>query len=715
MKKITLLILSFVVAAVYFSVFNYSSYADEISSIAPALISNLKVSVEDYGHGNRRISSFGRATISWNTQDAIRSYIEYGEGHSMANPEIRWAFAFADVKTHTDAFGISMDKEYFFRIVTKDVTGVEKKSGIYGLITGSPPPLSFAFDSPESKVACTSDEWSCGDWKQCLLDGTQSRNCVITFDCPFENNIPDTIYTLPKPLTSRSCTPSCIKDSWQCDSWNQCSIEGKQSRECKIVFDCPNVDTVKPDTSQSCTPLCAEDTWRCDDWNKCSLDGKQERICRKTFDCPLIETSAPNSTQSCTPPRPQCTEDKWQCGQWNQCSPDGIQRRSCKKIFECPDDESEIPSTSQFCDAPLKTPLQQNQQVSPNQGQSQGNQNSDDIVGEDNIIKSTVILSCPVDRVGHGFRGSGTVIDSYGSILTNRHVIAGTLGFCKVGFTNNYGDEPIFSEYADVAKVSGDEDMAILKIRNNARRFNYIDIMQSNAGKIQVRKRLYIYGYPAIGGKTLLPTDGIISGIQGNRIITNATIAGGNSGGGAYLLEGSYIGIPSATAQDIEKTGQTTSNSLAFIVSINKIKNWVASNYNQKSSSYAFNYSINKSIDTEGIDYENLEPLIVKPGNVIVFADKMKKIKLKNTATAIQTSPQPSFQITNIGDDIVGNYVYFGADPKADPAIKGKLIKNGLFTPPSIKQKAIYYFIFKAKHRGGLTSVASVVRYRYKK
>ncbi|MCU1245410.1 MAG: hypothetical protein JWN02_1320, partial [Acidobacteria bacterium] len=95
--------------------------------------------------------------------------------------------------------------------------------------------------------ACTADSWSCGDWNECA-DGTQTRTCTMTFDCP-------SVVT-PSPATTQTCTPAteCTADSWSCTDWSACALNGTQSRTCTKTVDCPNADTPSPVTTQSCTP-----------------------------------------------------------------------------------------------------------------------------------------------------------------------------------------------------------------------------------------------------------------------------------------------------------------------------------------------------------------------------------------------------------------------------------------------------------------------------
>lgn len=150
---------------------------------------------------------------------------------------------------------------------------------------------------------CYADIWSCADYAACSADGTQTRTCTKTFECP--------LVVTPSPATSQSCTPpapTCQADTWSCGEWNACSISGGQTRTCTKTFDCPAFDTASPSTSQSCNPptqSCDADAWSCGDWNICSVSGNQTRTCTKTFECSTANNASPATTQSCTAPQQQ--------------------------------------------------------------------------------------------------------------------------------------------------------------------------------------------------------------------------------------------------------------------------------------------------------------------------------------------------------------------------------------------------------------------------
>lgn len=333
---------------------------------------------------------------------------------------------------------------------------------------------------------------------------------------------------------------------------------------------------------------CTQDKWECGEWNECPANGKIQRTCSKIFDCPSTETASPAIIQSCTY-TPPCTQDTWQCGNWEACSPQGTQARSCSKVFDCPSAETASPATSQYC-------------VAPNQPKQQSPTEDLGIVNQDSIVKSTVKLICPVDKTTAS-QGSGTIIDSSGMILTNQHVIKGTPG-CLVGFIDNYGDEPYFGDrqIADIYRVSSDADVAILKLRNPTNKnLTHINLSNGNSNQLGLGDKITTYGYPAKFGTKITYTSGDFSGVEGNYLKTTAIIEHGNSGGGAYLKNGSFVGIPSAVVKgDL--------NSLGFLLSVNKVKSWINGSSYAYDSGNSNNYSRVSSV-LEDIDLSSLGSL----------------------------------------------------------------------------------------------------------
>ena len=97
----------------------------------------------------------------------------------------------------------------------------------------------------------------------------------------------------------------CAEDQYTCSEWSECDANGTQTRTCTLTFDCPNVTTPAPATTQSCDPEeCTEDVWVCTNWSTCSANGTQTRTCTKSVECPLVDTPKPAESQTCTPSGP---------------------------------------------------------------------------------------------------------------------------------------------------------------------------------------------------------------------------------------------------------------------------------------------------------------------------------------------------------------------------------------------------------------------------
>ncbi len=448
--------------------------------------------------------------------------------------------------------------------------------------------LIVAARLPDTRMYCSNlfpikielpicNSWTYSSWGICSANGQQTR--TIT------NSFPETCVG-GNPALTQSCSyiPACTTNDYSCGVWSTCSSNNNQTRACNKISDCEG-GTSSPATTQSCTYIspCTSDTWSCGGWGDCSAHGLQNRTCNKTFDCPTATTPSPASSQSCIPPQPTCTADTWACGDWNACSPSGVQSRSCRITFDCPSVVTLPPITDQYCTPPNRLTPQ-----TPPSG-------NDEVSNQDTIIKATVKLMCLFDA-NTGMQGSGTIIDASGLILTNKHVVNGTVG-CFVGFINNLNDKPYFGDrqIADILKVSSTEDIAVLKLRNpNNQQLTYINIASGNSN-LQLGTKINVYGYPAIFGTDITYTSGDFSGVDGSYLKTTAILEHGNSGGGAYSNNGTFVGIPSAVVK-----GQL--NSLGYILSINTVNSWLGNTSNITyggggSNNYSRVSSILESID----------------------------------------------------------------------------------------------------------------------
>ncbi len=165
--------------------------------------------------------------------------------------------------------------------------------------------------------------------------------------------------------------------------------------------------------------------------------------------------------------------------------------------------------------------------------------------------------------------GSGTIVDPSGIILTNCHVAdpramgmsappADRLG---ISITERSDQPPALSYFARPVVVVPELDLAVLQIVAdvNGRPVRDLDLPAvdiGNSDQLELGDRLAIFGYPGIGGETVTYTSGNVSGFSSEKgintsrawIKTDATIAGGNSGGTAVNETGELVGIPTQAA-----------------------------------------------------------------------------------------------------------------------------------------------------------------------
>ena len=162
--------------------------------------------------------------------------------------------------------------------------------------------------------------------------------------------------------------------------------------------------------------------------------------------------------------------------------------------------------------------------------------------------------------------GSGSLISENGRILTNAHVIdpSAPCGYDQVliAVTVDTAQVPEITYRADILTVDVALDLAVLQIAERvdggALDTPFPTIEVGDSDQVQLGDPLRIFGYPTIGGDTITFTNGSVSGFTqtagvGDRawIKTDATIAGGNSGGAAVDAEGRLIGVPTqASAGD---------------------------------------------------------------------------------------------------------------------------------------------------------------------
>jgi len=177
------------------------------------------------------------------------------------------------------------------------------------------------------------------------------------------------------------------------------------------------------------------------------------------------------------------------------------------------------------------------------------------------LAKATVQILA-MQAVGDGYdvvwSGSGTVIDAGGLILTNGHVVDDRLGeydVLGVAVTGRTDEPPELKYLAEIASADYDLDLAVIRIVSdldgNPVQADLSSIPLGDSDQVEIGDHLRVLGYPGIGGETITFTEGAVSGFTSERdvegrawIKTDATIAGGNSGGMAVNSAGQLIGVP---------------------------------------------------------------------------------------------------------------------------------------------------------------------------
>lgn len=201
--------------------------------------------------------------------------------------------------------------------------------------------------------------------------------------------------------------------------------------------------------------------------------------------------------------------------------------------------------------------------------------------GQRERLASSTVLIIMSDLDGDRFVpfgiGSGTILSPDGFILTNAHVAKPSArGFGDtdpevliVALNEDVSRPPVPTYLAEVRAVDGFLDLAVIQITSfidgsrvtgGSLNLPYVDI--GNSDEIGLGDNIHIFGFPGIGGETITFTKGSVAGFSsedpvGDRawIKTDATIAGGNSGGLAANDFAQIIGVPtrggSGTENDI--------------------------------------------------------------------------------------------------------------------------------------------------------------------
>lgn len=179
----------------------------------------------------------------------------------------------------------------------------------------------------------------------------------------------------------------------------------------------------------------------------------------------------------------------------------------------------------------------------------------------ENALAASVEIVVPDDsRPGTASRGSGTIVDADGYILTNFHVIGDKSSrrlYNRAGaiFVSATDASSSSLEYrAELVEADYDLDLALLRLVSLSGGVSMpspLDLAALSIGDsdgVRIGDELAIIGFPGLGGSTVTLTRGIVSGFLPDEgwIKTDAEINPGNSGGTAINEAGELIGIPTA-------------------------------------------------------------------------------------------------------------------------------------------------------------------------
>jgi len=165
--------------------------------------------------------------------------------------------------------------------------------------------------------------------------------------------------------------------------------------------------------------------------------------------------------------------------------------------------------------------------------------------------------------------GSGTIVHPAGLVLTNCHVAnPRAMGMSSppadrlaIAINEQSDQAPALTYFAQIVAEDPKLDLAVLRIVADVqgRRINNLNlpaVALGDSDDLDLGDRLAIFGFPGIGGETITFTSGNVSGFGSERgvqeprawVKTDATIAGGNSGGTATNHLGQLVGIPTQAA-----------------------------------------------------------------------------------------------------------------------------------------------------------------------
>ena len=174
--------------------------------------------------------------------------------------------------------------------------------------------------------------------------------------------------------------------------------------------------------------------------------------------------------------------------------------------------------------------------------------------------------------------GSGVVVSADGSIVTNYHVVHDRGGRLHdvfvIGRHVADGEPPrlVCAGRPSRSKLQPDYDLALIKCDMDldgrawtpGRDGNWAPIASPGPEEVGLGQRLWVLGYPDVGGGAITLSQGLVEGWTGEEeslardfIKTDASITHGNSGGPVVDDEGRVVGVAAAFRLRVTAAGDT--------------------------------------------------------------------------------------------------------------------------------------------------------------
>jgi serine protease Do len=185
------------------------------------------------------------------------------------------------------------------------------------------------------------------------------------------------------------------------------------------------------------------------------------------------------------------------------------------------------------------------------------------------VVQIVALRQRFMGNLSPAWTGSGTIVDPSGVVLTNCHVVnpramgmpAPPADRLAIAITQRSDEPPALTYFVEIVVQSPALDLAVLRIvagldGRPVSGLHLPAVPVGDSDTLELGDTISIFGYPGIGGETVTFTSGSVAGfskepgVRDRRawIKTDATIAGGNSGGAAMNRSGELVGIPTQAA-----------------------------------------------------------------------------------------------------------------------------------------------------------------------